>query len=557
MIWEHLLMWLLDFAVKGLAILALAGAMVGSMKRASAAARHLVWTLGVMAALLLPGMSVILPQWQVEILPATLFQPPSLANLVGEGTPAQKDATVRYFGSLLGLGGSIWNRVTPLADEPAAATADSASWINRKNLPAIVMVAWISGVVIVMLPWLAGAWVIWRMGRRAEPVTDAFITNMFRGLLWEYSIRRKVQFVVGTQSMTPMASGILRPRVMLPPEALRWPADRLRSVLLHELAHVKRWDCLTQLLGQLMCAIYWFNPMAWLLVRRMRAEHERACDDRVLAWGLGEASYAEHLVQVARSLRPPTMGWMGAVAMARPSQLRERLVAILDPNRPRGRVGKGAMAVAAILMLAMVAPLSMLHGADTPSQSPTTRPTADPGLDTSVLLVSDGNYYLERILAALPLRAVSTMSPTEFERAGAGDAGLVIFDRYTPRITPALPCMFFAAVASDGPTHARADVIHDVQLSVSKPDHPMVRDISFNRVYARSALRLDIAEQSKVLVQGNGEPMIVLDSNGNRRLVVGFDLLQSNWPLRVNFPVFMYRALEQLLAVAEPERAVQ
>ena len=71
-------------------------------------------------------------------------------------------------------------------------------------------------------------------------------------------------------------------RVLLPAEAEEWPEDRRRAVLLHELAHVKRRDCLSQLIAQLACAVHWFNPLIWLAGHRMLVERERACDDLAL-----------------------------------------------------------------------------------------------------------------------------------------------------------------------------------------------------------------------------------------------------------------------------------
>ena len=71
----------------------------------------------------------------------------------------------------------------------------------------------------------------------------------------------------------------------MPEDANRWPLERLRIVLLHELAHVKRRDCLTHVVAQLACALHWFNPLAWIAARHIRTERERACDDLVLACG--------------------------------------------------------------------------------------------------------------------------------------------------------------------------------------------------------------------------------------------------------------------------------
>ena len=83
----------------------------------------------------------------------------------------------------------------------------------------------------------------------------------------------------------PIACGVIRPTVVLPAAADDWPDDRVRVVLLHELAHVRRRDCLTQAVADAACAVFWFNPLAWMAVRELRRERERACDDMVLAAG--------------------------------------------------------------------------------------------------------------------------------------------------------------------------------------------------------------------------------------------------------------------------------
>jgi bla regulator protein blaR1 len=105
-------------------------------------------------------------------------------------------------------------------------------------------------------------------------------------------------------------------------------------VLLHELAHVARHDCLTQTLAALMCALYWMHPGAWWIARRLRVERELACDDRVVSTGTDAQDYAGHLLELAYALRPAAPAL--AVTMAAPGQLEGRLRALLDTRRRRG-----------------------------------------------------------------------------------------------------------------------------------------------------------------------------------------------------------------------------
>ena len=130
----------------------------------------------------------------------------------------------------------------------------------------------------------------------------------------------------------PMTWGWLRPVVLLPSDSVGWPEDRRRVVLMHELAHVKRWDCLTQQFAQVSCAAYWFNPLSWWASMRMMEEREKACDNLVLLAGREPSEYAGHLLALVRERRSQRGVSMAAVAMARGANLEGRLRAILDPR---------------------------------------------------------------------------------------------------------------------------------------------------------------------------------------------------------------------------------
>ena len=99
-----------------------------------------------------------------------------------------------------------------------------------------------------------------------------------------------------------MTFGTWAPSIVIPATADLWPDDRRRAVLLHELAHVVRYDCLTQTLAIIVCAAYWPHPAVWWVARQLRVERELACDDRVLAAGAEARAYAGHLLDIAYSL---------------------------------------------------------------------------------------------------------------------------------------------------------------------------------------------------------------------------------------------------------------
>jgi HEAT repeat protein len=153
----------------------------------------------------------------------------------------------------------------------------------------------------------------------------------------------------------------VRSAVLLPSDADDWSDERRQVVLLHELAHVKRRDCLTQMLAQVACAIYWFNPLIWAAARQLRMERERACDDQVLDAGTKASDYADHLLDIARSFRSAGCSSLAAVAIARRSQLEGRLLAILDPSLSRRGLNRIASMTVGLIVMLVVLPLAAIR----------------------------------------------------------------------------------------------------------------------------------------------------------------------------------------------------
>ena len=151
------------------------------------------------------------------------------------------------------------------------------------------------------------------------------------------------------------------PKILLPAAANAWPDQRIRVVLAHELAHVRRNDWLSQLSAELLRALYWFNPLVWLASRRLREESERACDDAVLETGVDAPAYATHLLEVAKGFSAYRRAWSPAPAIASPSHLERRVRAMLNARlnrRPLTRLTRVAIVIAVVGITLPIAALA-------------------------------------------------------------------------------------------------------------------------------------------------------------------------------------------------------
>ena len=184
-------------------------------------------------------------------------------------------------------------------------------------------------------------------------------------------VRRPTSVLIGEDLDIPQVWGLWHHKLTLPAAAYTWDSEKLRSVLMHELAHIRRFDSWAMLTAQISCAMHWFNPFMWIVVHRMHIERERACDDLVLDQGIVASRYAEHLLQIVtphQSLARPASG----LAMASGSDLGKRLEAILCTQRNRMRTSIRSAAVFTLIVTLVALPPIVLRGATIAAPSPET-----------------------------------------------------------------------------------------------------------------------------------------------------------------------------------------
>jgi beta-lactamase regulating signal transducer with metallopeptidase domain len=396
---------LVDCAVKSTALLALAAIAAMILRRDSAATRHLVWLLAMVAMLVVPVLSAMLPEWQVlpkwaGIPPETAVvatSPPSIARpavtgeLPGNAEPEEVELPSTSAFQPAAVLPDPRPAVTPQAIPAPAVGSWSGNW--QIALP----LAWAFGCCMLFLRLTAARCMLWNterrgtvivspsqpaLGRSPKATQDPFITALEAACL-QLGMRRPVTLMIHPDKTIPVVWGILRCRLLLPAAARHWSGEQLQSVLLHELAHIKRHDTLAQLLAQIVCALYWFNPLVWFAAWRLDVERERACDDLVLASGVRPSAYAAHLLDVVTACSPARWTQSCGLAMVRQSSLEGRLVAVLSEKQSRRGVSVGLATVALAMTLAIAVPIAMLRAGDKEPDAPVQQSEAPKPKDDS------------------------------------------------------------------------------------------------------------------------------------------------------------------------------
>ncbi|HUQ20452.1 MAG TPA: M56 family metallopeptidase [Gemmatimonadaceae bacterium] len=355
-----------DGALKSFVILAVAGLVVTAWRKSSASSRHLVWTAGVVAAIAVPLLTAVLPQWRSNTVavalpassPLTLKQSIEPAELT-PAPPASEAASTPIVHASEGMISIsepfVEAGVTPIPSAPENVTTEASSPVNLVTLAAIV---WMSVAAMILLPFVIGRIRLLRIARTSHRVTDMRWVQLLSRARASGRFTRRITLLVSDDAAMPMTWGILSPVLLLPSNTAEWPEWKCRNILLHELAHIERFDCLTQFVARVACALYWFNPLVWIAAHRMQVEREMACDDRVINNGSLASDYAGQLLDVARSLRPARATAHAAIAMARPSQLSGRLTAVLDRARNRSFVTRKLQAAIGAATLTVALPVA-------------------------------------------------------------------------------------------------------------------------------------------------------------------------------------------------------
>ena len=309
-VWGEDLAWVWISALPRQAALILGVAiLVRVCPRMPATWRHWMWLAATLAIGLLPLAAVLLPRW--PLIPAEWVYGADALG-VSQATAAELGGVSNEAMAVYGMGGAF-----------------SFGWVG------VCFLAWLGVVLLLLARLVAGMMGLRSFQRDRLPVYKGRLCARLERCRRLARVTTLVDLYTSKRSPLPMTWGVIRPVINLPEESETWSDERLDAVFLHELGHIERADCWTNMVLKIVCALNWFNPFVWMAARRTYLAQEVACDDFACN-RLRPSDYARHLLELTvvvkdfrrREIEP-------AVGLSSCDHLRIRVAAVLDPRRSR------------------------------------------------------------------------------------------------------------------------------------------------------------------------------------------------------------------------------
>lgn len=297
---------LIALAAKSAVVAGVTLLLLKALKSRSAAERSWVAHAGLTVLVLLPLAAQALPSWRVAAL---VLQPPAPALAVSAGP---RDLSLAL----------------PVASAPAAAVP-----APPVDFGMMLQALYWLGAGALVLVMLVGVIRLFALRRRAGVLVDAeWLTALARAQR-RMGVKFGAALLVSDEIHSPLSWGMLRPTILLNEDVVPLHRDA-EAIIAHELAHVVRLDWVKLLLARAVTALYWFNPLVWVLARQCHQLREEAADDAVLRSDVPSTDYAALLVGAARHDCKAALFTAHGVAPSRGS-LRQRVTRVLDDTRRR------------------------------------------------------------------------------------------------------------------------------------------------------------------------------------------------------------------------------
>jgi uncharacterized protein YjbI with pentapeptide repeats/beta-lactamase regulating signal transducer with metallopeptidase domain len=316
----------------------------------TAATRHALWTTALLATGIMPLAGVGVSLWKAA--PAQ----PVTAVVVDRSHPALAPSAPPTHSARASHSAPVPPRTAAIAAPDALALV---AWTPRmsRTLALGAVLVWAAGALIGLFGLAASVVRVRGLKRRSSPLDGDLADEL--PWLTEQRTGREIYLRLSYETETPVAIGFRRPVILIPTElATADGLDAIEPLVMHEYAHLRRYDDWTNLVQRVIERVLWFNPVVWLVGRRIALEREIASDDAVVERTGAAHAYATSLWRLAREMRMPEHAVVAPGALLTRKQITVRIEQLLDTRRSRLHRSPGtalAVAAAGALAVALVA----------------------------------------------------------------------------------------------------------------------------------------------------------------------------------------------------------
>jgi len=321
-----------------------AGVLTGLLfRKTSASSRHFLMSALVITVSFLPLLALIVPESTIPVPEIIKSHAASEVSL---------SAVLNAIPDARGMDGAI----VPLS----VSETESVPASNRKL--EILFYLWLVGSVVAAGRVATGTAVCAKYRRKAKPLDSKRIIALVEKFSNRIGLRKIPAVMISDSTAVAYVNGLTRPVLFLPSQVSRWPEERLTSVLLHELAHIKRKDHISWPLINLAVSWLWFNPLVWVALDRIRRDKEKACDDYAISNGFNKNRYAKHLLEVYTFLTTSDRPAPVSLPFVRKNQVKERIIYMLNQRIDRRPISRTRRLVFTVLLIAVAVPLISIKG---------------------------------------------------------------------------------------------------------------------------------------------------------------------------------------------------